>query len=129
MTKKQFAVLAVLTVVAAFFGGMVAGGLPRGALAAVDDGMRKMDSLEVRVLKVVDESGKTRAWLGMEEGDPLFVMQSGSGEPRMALGAHDTGASMSLIGDEEKTGIAIFDPKDKRVVWKAPDSLSVPSDK
>lgn len=91
--------------------------------------MKKMDSLEVRVLKVVDESGKTRAWLGIEEGDPLFVMQNASGEPRMALGAHEAGASMSLIGDEEKTGIAVFDPKDKRVVWKAPDSLSVPSDK
>ena len=75
---------------------------------------------------MVDKAGRTRAWLGIEEGDPLFMMESRSGEPRMALGADDTGAGMTLIGQKDKTGIVIFEPTKKDIVWRVPQSLDVP---
>jgi hypothetical protein len=126
MSRKQYITLVVLAVSAAFVGGMVSAKLPDVVHAAADDGTQKLDTLEVRVLKVVDKEGRTRAWLGMEEGDPLFVMQTRSGEPRMAFGAHDTGAGISLMGDEKKTGVVVFEPEKKRVVWQAPETLEVP---
>ena len=125
MKKLQF----VLVLTAAFLGGMVSAKLPGAVHAAVDHDAQKLDTLEVRALKVVDKEGRTRAWLGMEEGVPLFVMEDKNGEPRVALGASDAGASLSLIGGENKTGIAIFEAADKRVVWRAPETLQIPSDK
>mgnify|MGYP001615187780 CR=1 FL=1 len=129
MTRRQYVTLVALAVTAAFLGGMVSDKLPSGVHAAVDNDTNRLDSLEVRVLKVVDKAGRTRAWLGIEEGDPLFVMESKKGEPRMVLGAHDAGASLSLIGEEKKTGIAIFEPTNERVVWRVPETLHVPSDR
>jgi hypothetical protein len=129
MTKRQYVTLVVLAVIAAFLGGMVSAKLPSGVHAAANNGTAKQDVLEVRVLKIVDKAGKTRAWLGIEEGDPLFVMHGKSGEPRMALGAHDAGASLSMIGEEKKTGIAIFEPTKKRVVWQAPQTFHTLSDR
>jgi hypothetical protein len=130
MTRRQYATLVVLSVIAAFVGGMVSARLPSGmhTHAAADKDTRKLDTLEVRVLKVVDKEGRPRAWLGMEEGDPLLVMESGSGEPRMVLGAHERGASLSLTGDERRTGIAIVDTVGGRVVWRAPQTLQFSSD-
>ncbi len=129
MTRKQYITLVVFAVTAAFAGGMVSNRLPGAVHAATDNDTQKLDTLEVRVLKVVDREGRTRAWLGIEEGDPLFVMESNDGEPRFALGAHDAGASLSLMGDQKKTGIAIFESADKRVVWRAPETLQIPSGK
>ncbi len=129
MTTKQYVTLVVLAVTAAFVGGMVSAKLPGVVHAAAEDGTQELDTLEVRVLKVVDKEGRTRAWLGIEEGDPLFVMESRDSEPRMVLGTHDTGASLSLMGDAKKTGIAVFEPEHRRVVWHAPESLEVPSGK
>lgn len=126
MTRKQYVTLVTLAMTAAFLGGIVSAALPGGVFAASNGDTEKLDVLEVRVLKVVDKEGRTRAWLGVEEGDPLFVMESTNGEPRMALGAHDAGASLSLMGEENKTGIAIFDPSDKRAVWRAPQTLVLP---
>jgi hypothetical protein len=126
MTTKQYVTLVVLAVIAAFGEGMVSAKLPDSMQVAADDGTQRLDTLEVGVLNVVDKEGKTRAWLGMEEGEPLFVMQTRSGEPRKALAAHDTRAGLSLMGDEKKTGIMVFEPPDKRVVWRAPETLQVP---
>ncbi|HIJ65156.1 MAG TPA: hypothetical protein HPP77_04325 [Candidatus Hydrogenedentes bacterium] len=125
MTRSRCVTLTVLAVTVAFLGGMVSAKLPGRVHAATDRAVEKLDVLEVRVLKVVDKAGRTRAWLGIEEGDPLFVMESKSGEPRMALGAHDAGASLSLIGQKGKTGIAIFEstkvsPTEHDIVWRAP---------
>ena len=126
MTTKQYVTLVVLAVTAAFLGGMVSGRLPGAVQAAAENDTQKLDTLEVRVLKVVDREGRTRAWLGIEEGDPIFVMQDAAGEPRMVLGAHAEGAGISLMGDQKKTGIVVFEPTDKRVVWKAPGTVEVP---
>ena len=120
MTKRQYVTLVALAVTAAFLGGMLSARLPSRAQAAIDDDTERLDVLEVRVLKVVDKAGRTRAWLGIEEGDPIFVMESKSGEPRMALAVGDTGAGLSLIGEKEKTGIAIIESTTEDIVWRAP---------
>ncbi len=129
MTRRQYVTLVVLAVTAAFLGGMVSGKLPSRVHAAADSDTEKPDYLAVRGLRVVDKAGKMRAYLGMEEGDPLFFMENKSGKPRVVLGAYDAGASLSLMGDEDKTGIAIFEPTEERVVWRAPQTLTIPSDK
>ena len=120
MTRRQYVTIVVLAVTGAFLGGMVSPKLPSRAHAATDDDTTKMDVLEVRVLKVVDKAGRTRAFLGIEEGDPLFVMLNKNDEPRMSFGASDTGAGLSLMGEKDKTGIIIFEPTTEEIVWRAP---------
>jgi len=121
MKKYEWLPFSALLILAAFLGGILAVSLFEQCIAASEKERATFDTIEVRVLKVVDKEGKTRAWLGMEEGDPLFVMQTASGKPRMALGAGPDGAGLALIGTfkKEKSPISIVGD-DAKVIWKAP---------
>jgi hypothetical protein len=106
---------------ASFLGGFLAVSLSGNTKAAAKPEAAAFDTIEVRVLKIVDTQGVTRAWLGMEEGEPLLVMQTAGEKPRLVLGTDPDGAGLALIGtfEKEKSPIVIAGD-DGKVIWKAP---------
>ncbi|HEY3397972.1 MAG TPA: hypothetical protein VGM19_09985 [Armatimonadota bacterium] len=122
MTKSQFRILIVLTVVSGFLGGAVSNLLLRGAPVAAQMAEAKApDAVRAKTFEVVDDQGNVCARLGVDEeggssldlygvvgktgavlSDTGISLHDAAGRPRALLGTGNDGSP--LLGLYDATG-------------------------
>jgi len=127
MNRKQFVIVAVGMIVAAFAGGMV-GNLTamRAAHAAGDPTV--IDDLKARKITLVNQDDKTRARLFIDSDAVIFalydpnqvveqVMAVGKGRAILQFGAENP---KLMIGRVSHTSVITMTDDEGRIIWNIP---------
>ena len=92
MSRNQFITLLMVMVLASFLGGMFGATLFSGGASG--------ETLAVRELRVVDEAGNPRIFLGIEGISTVMKMYGEGKSYRAFPGADSMGASLAMYGLE-----------------------------
>jgi hypothetical protein len=99
-------------VVGAIIGGATGAGVvvlmqPRVTTAAPEEQRQQINDLVVKRLQLVDDSGATRATLGMNDGSSEFVLLDPSGKARLELSALSDAGRLVLADGEAPPGVIL----------------------
>jgi len=124
MNRKQFAIVAVGMIVAAFAGGIIGGVI--AAPAAAEAGGREIIASKI---KIIDDQGRIRAALFTGEPDTAcLAIYNQAGQVRMMLGVDESrsgitltrdGAIFMITQDVDASNVLIKDSAGK-IKWVAP---------
>ncbi len=100
MSKAQFRILMLLTVVSGLVGGALSDLLFRGLPARAAQTTTAPKVIEAQEFRLVDEAGNNRAALAFNVvGNPALFMYDAEGELRLQL----------LVSEDEGAGVALYD--------------------
>ena len=109
MSRSQFGILVAVAVVSGFLGGGASYLLLRGTPAAAQTGTVQaqtpgavQDEVKAKSFRLVDDAGKTRAWLNCFTDSPATLgFYDAAGKPRATLGYNRNGEPCVVLADED----------------------------
>jgi len=101
MSKRQFRILMVLTVVSGLVGGGLSDWLFRGLPARAAQATTPPKVIEAQEFRLVDEEGSLLAFLGADEGLPILCFAGAENNPQVLIGVVEEGAPGVALADAE----------------------------
>ena len=127
MNKKQYSLMLVLALVAGLVGGVVSSQFLMGQPAFAEKKAKPQKAIEAEEFRLVDKNGKTRAFLGINKGQPRFELHGKRGFPLAVLGLSALMTEQERMEGERslkhprrpKVSLVLRNERGK-VIWRAP---------
>ena len=127
MNKKQYSLMLVLALVTGLVGGVVSSQFLVGQAAFASKKEKPRKVIEAQEFRLVDKDGKTRAFLGINRGQPRFELHGKRGFPLAVLGLSSSMTEQERMEGERSlkhprrpiVSLVLLNEKGK-VIWRAP---------
>jgi hypothetical protein len=127
MSKKQYSLMIVLALVAGLVGGVVSSQFLMGQPAFAEKKAKPQKVIEAQEFRLVDKDGKTRAFLGINRGQPRFELHGKRGFPLAVLGLSSSMTEQERMEGERSlrhprrpiVSLVLRNERGK-VIWRAP---------